>query len=661
MALTAGDATARPKEVGHQDHQNKNHRVKDAVKHIGVLGHGAFVLRFMEALFGWVGWRFWRCGGAHMLATLRPASYENQMAHRQAIDQIPDHLKPFIAEQDPSLYTPIDHAAWRYILRVSRTFFSAHAHSKYLEGLDETGISTESIPLISEMDQRLKRFGWRAVAVSGFIPPAIFMEFQSLGILPIACEMRTLEHLSYTPAPDIVHEAAGHAPIISDPEYSAYLRAYGEVSRKAIFSKEDAALYDAIRDLSDIKENPQSTLDEISDAQAKLDRLASAIVEVSEANLLARMNWWTVEYGLVGDLKHPKIYGAGLLSSVGESFHCLRPTVEKREFTLDCLNTTYDITKPQPQLYVTPSFDRLTHVLEEFARTMAFRKGGAESLEIARRAGTVTTSQLDTGVQISGVLERFDTDAKGLVTFLKYSGGSQISYRDQELAGHGPQAHAEGFSSPLGPIRLVDGSITEPAQLSDQELKVLPRLEFVSGIELVGEFVSSIRKDSKAIVIQYKNVTVRRGSTLLFDPSWGVYDLACGSHVPSVFGGAADRARFISGLGGYRERPRTPKCNLTPENKRLNEIFAEIRKVRESGWVKESLALLAELHKELDQKYPADWLSRIELLELNAEYELAAPWAKDCLIRLSSIAAQNSVEKEMIERGLEIVGAVFPT
>ncbi|MFM2153609.1 MAG: hypothetical protein RL199_2044, partial [Pseudomonadota bacterium] len=64
---------------------------------------------------------------------------------------IPDHLRPFIARQDPSLYTPIDHAAWRFILKVSKAFFAKTAHRKYLDGLDETGISSERIPLISEM------------------------------------------------------------------------------------------------------------------------------------------------------------------------------------------------------------------------------------------------------------------------------------------------------------------------------------------------------------------------------------------------------------------------------------------------------------------------------------------------------------------------------
>src|SRR5690606_15676947 len=101
------------------------------------------------------------------------------------MDPVPNYLKQFVARQNYDSYTAIDHAGWRYIMRISRAFFKKHAHPKYLEGLTATGITTDRIPRISEMDEKLKRFGWRAAAVTGFIPPAVFLEFLSLGILPI--------------------------------------------------------------------------------------------------------------------------------------------------------------------------------------------------------------------------------------------------------------------------------------------------------------------------------------------------------------------------------------------------------------------------------------------------------------------------------------------
>jgi len=301
-------------------------------------------------------------------------------------ETIPSHLLAWTVEQRPELYTAIDHAVWRYVLRVSGAYFRRVAHPAYLEGLRATGLQTERVPRIDEMDAAMRRLGWRAVAVSGFIPPQVFMEFQSLGILPIACDMRLLEHALYTPAPDVIHEAAGHAPIIADPDYRDYLRAYGEISRQAVYSDEDMRLYRAIRRLSELKEEADADPGEVAAAQRAFEELAAAMTELSEAAELARMYWWTVEYGLVGPLDDPKIYGAGLLSSAGESWRCLRPEVAKVPLTVDCVKTAYDITRPQPQLFVTPDFPHLRAVLEEFAATMACRTGGVAALDKALAA-----------------------------------------------------------------------------------------------------------------------------------------------------------------------------------------------------------------------------------------------------------------------------------
>ena len=117
-----------------------------------------------------------------------------------------------------------------------KSFFEKHAHHSYVNGLEKTGITIDKIPRVDEMDKKLSEFKG-AVCVRGFIPPSAFMELQSRGILAIAADMRTLEHLTYTPAPDIVHEAAGHAPIISDPSYAEYLYNYGEVASKQFLQK----------------------------------------------------------------------------------------------------------------------------------------------------------------------------------------------------------------------------------------------------------------------------------------------------------------------------------------------------------------------------------------------------------------------------------------
>jgi len=560
-----------------------------------------------------------------------------------ASEIIPDYLKPFIAKQDAQLYTPIDHASWRFILRASQDFFRKNAHPKYLSGLEETGISAERIPLVEEMDEKLKRFGWRAVAVSGFIPPAVFMEFQSLGILPIACEMRTLEHLAYTPAPDIVHEAAGHAPIIADPEYSTYLRAYGEISRKAIFSDQDMAVYEAVRNLSIVKEDPASSVEDIAHAQKQLDEAGASVSYLSEATLMARMNWWTVEYGLVGSPNNPKIYGAGLLSSLGESFHCLSKRVRHVPLSLGCIDQTYDITKPQPQLFITPDFQHLTNVLHEFATTMAFKTGGKAGLAKAVEAKTVCTAVLDTGIQISGVIDAF-REIGGKIAYLHARGPTQLAYGDVEIENQGPDYHREGFSTVIGKIA------TESTEGEDGRT----RLSFESGIQVIGKKEFEVTRDGKRILIRFTDCKIHtRDGEFLYKPEWGPCDLAMGASVVSVFGGPADRKNYLAKTGGFKQSPMPPKCNLTEENRGLNVLYAEIRKLREAG--KGALEDLARVEAALEKDYRSDWLLRLEILELAELRGLTLPFESRLRERLEAIRGLSADRNELITRGLALL------
>ena len=290
------------------------------------------------------------------------------------IENIPKHLKQYIVDQEYERYTIIDHKVWSFIMDISIPFFKKHAHQSYYDGLNKTGITLDKIPSIKNMNEKMSKIGWGAVPVRGFIPPWAFMEFQALGILPIACDMRSSEHLTYTPAPDIVHESAGHSPIIINEEYSYYLKQYGKIASKAIFSKEDERIYFAIRKLSDLKEDRQATKEEIDNAEEELKNARAAETKPSEATLLSRLHWWTVEYGLIGTIDDPKIYGAGLLSSVGESQNCLKSNIKKIPLTIDCINYSYDITEQQPQLFVAKDFSDLVDILSEFEKTMAFNK-----------------------------------------------------------------------------------------------------------------------------------------------------------------------------------------------------------------------------------------------------------------------------------------------
>lgn len=573
---------------------------------------------------------------------------------------LPVHLQRYIVEQNYAKYSPLDQAVWRFILRQLRAFLTLHAHQGYLEGLAKTGIDVETIPKISDISAKLEKFGWRALPVSGFIPPAAFMELQSLSVLPIASDLRTLEHLLYTPAPDIVHEAAGHAPFIADPEYADYLRKYAQVARKAILSKEDLDLYEAIRVLSDLKENPESTAEEINAAQDRLDHLSKSSTHVSEATELGRMNWWTAEYGLIGDLKNPRLFGAGLLSSVGESKLCLSEKVKKIPLTVDCIKQSYDITEPQPQLFVTPNFHHLGEVLEQMAAAMAFRVGGLAGLKKAQRAATVNTAEWSSGLQASGVLAEISED-RGEPTYLRFEGPCQLSCDEKQLAGHSQSYHAQGFSSPVGFLRDFD---QDPANLQAKDLSGLGLREneravlmFESGVKVDGVFKKALFHDGRLLLLTFEQCKVTQKDRVFFEPAWGTYDMAVGAKIKSVFGGAADR-------GAYGETDdfvaaRVPERKYSENEKNLHSQYRKIRELRESGTRAEEMSRsLATLVQEHDARFPSDWLFQVEALELILNRGPAPELEKRVRENLERIKKTKPEAREIIDDGISQAGKI---
>ena len=573
--------------------------------------------------------------------------------------QLPKHLRKYIVEQNYEKYTPVDQACWRFILRQLKNFLSKHAHDCYVDGLNKTGIDTEIIPKIEDISKKLEKFGWRALPVSGFIPPAAFMELQSLSVLPIASDMRSLDHLMYTPAPDIVHEAAGHAPILVHPEFADYLRQYAQVAVKAIISKEDLDLYEAIRVLSDIKENPNSTEEEVEAAQKNLDTFGKSISHVSEASELSRMNWWTAEYGLIGDIKNPKIFGAGLLSSVGESRWCLSAEVKKIPLTVDCIKQTYDITEPQPQLFVTPDFKTLSKVLDQMANKMAFRVGGLDGLHKAIRAATVNTAELNSGIQISGkIVEALVGDDTKTPIYVRLEGPCQLSYNDQELAGHDNGYHGQGFGTAVGFFKKSPDKC--PSLYSEDELKSLDisagsnvAIEFTSGVRVEGKLINTLRRDGKLILMSFENCKVTYFGRVLFEPSWGVYDLAIGSRVTSVFGGPADRESF-----GETEdfiAARVPQRKFTEQELLRHHQYASLRSLRGSKASAAELILrLKKLIETHSNSFPQDWLFTLEALEIVINLCPDTNFEGELRGKLDSMMSKDKQNAQIIRDGLAL-------
>lgn len=573
----------------------------------------------------------------------------------QVVQELPAHLKQYVVDQDYSRYTPVDQATWRFILRQLKSFLATHAHESYVDGLAKTGISVESIPHVEVMCEKLQEFGWMAVPVSGFIPPAAFMEMQSLSLLPIASDMRSLEHLLYTPAPDIVHEAAGHAPILVNPQFANYLKEYAQVSKKAIISSEDLAQYEAIRDLSDIKEHPNSTPQEIAAAEERLNKINANISHISEAALLGRMNWWTAEYGLIGDLKSPKIFGAGLLSSLGESSECLSNKVKKVPLTVDCVDTTYDITEPQPQLFVAKDFLDLSKVLHQLEDRLSYKRGGLHGMTTAQKAKTVNTVELNSGLQISGKLTDIMTSKNEEIFYYKFSGPVQLSELGQQIEGQGPSAHAEGFSSPLGFLAASTKCLSEwtSDELKKQQIEVdaQTKLTFSSGVIVAGQVTGlTYSKNKRLMILSFKNCTVTYKDQVLFAPEWGTFDMAVGSEVRSVFAGAADRGKYAVKVEDFVPKI-IPKKQYTANEIAKHTIYQTIRDVRELK-IPYSLAQMEEVFEELRKDFPNEWLAFLEILELTYHVPGLAPLQKKCMQEIQRIKEQSPEKKEYVDLGL---------
>lgn len=578
---------------------------------------------------------------------------ETHFESNPLIDRLPKHLKQFIKPQVYDDYTPINQAVWRYVMRKNVDYLSKVAHSSYLEGLQKTGLEIDNIPNMYGMNRILKEIGWAAVAVDGFIPPNAFMEFQAYNVLVIACDIRQLEHIEYTPAPDIIHEGAGHAPIIANPEYAEYLRRFGEIGCKAISSARDYELYEAIRLLSILKEAEDTPEEEIKKAEEQVDFLQNNMGELSEMSRIRNLHWWTVEYGLIGTVDNPKIYGAGLLSSIGESAWCMTDNVKKIPYDISAADQSFDITKPQPQLYVTSDFAQLSQVLEEFANKMALRTGGLSGIQKLINSKALGTIELSTGLQISGVFTNVIED-EGKPVYVQTTGKTALSYREKELVGHGTEYHAEGFGSPIGKLKGINLAIEE---MSPRDLRAYDiyegeqvTLEFEGNIKVVGEIVTGTRNlQGEILLIKFKNCTVTHNDTVLFQPEWGIYDMAVGKKVISAFSGPADVNSFD--MINHVPSSQTIKQKKSAEREELEKLYLSVRNIREG---KPATTTLKEAFASVSAGHPNDWLLSVEIAEL-AKKEGNSDLVDKVLNHLEKVKTNRPEIVHLVDNGLELI------
>jgi phenylalanine-4-hydroxylase len=579
------------------------------------------------------------------------------MELNEVTEKLPKHLLQFVVDQPYNAYTPIDQAVWRYVMRQNYHHLRKVAHESYVQGLQLAGLDIEQIPTMYGMNRILKSIGWAAVAVDGFIPPGAFMEFTKYNVLVIAADIRTLEHIEYTPAPDIIHESAGHAPILAMPEFAAYLKEIGEAGSKAFSSKKDAALYKAIRHLSIIKEDPSTKMEEVLEAESAIEEIQNNMGEPSEMALIRNLHWWTVEYGLIGTLDNFRLYGAGLLSSIGEGMSCLNMDVKKLPYSLEAMHYNYDITKPQPQLFVTPDFAHLTTVLEQFKKLMAWTTGGLDGIKKAIASEQTGTVVYSSGLQVTGTFTHFiASEEKPL--FIQTTGPTALSFKNVQLNGYGRDRFEAGFSSPVGKLSAEKKPLED---FSDQDLtrRGIERsktcfLNFENGIVVEGQLRDIIRsREGKIIILELHHATVRyNGEVILVEPQ---YSMAVGESIISAFAGPADVEAFQPTVLVPHEKMH--KITHDQESLRLHELY---RKVREARSERKLIPQMESVWTTLFHNFPEEWLLPLEILEILESVQGYEQLRADIRSYLAQQKEKKPQLENLISNGLKLLNMSEP-
>jgi phenylalanine-4-hydroxylase len=296
----------------------------------------------------------------------------------------------------------------------------------------------------------------------------------------------------------------------------------------------------------------------------------------------------------------------------------LGPQVKKIRLSIDCINQAYDITEPQPQLFVAESLEHLPAVLTELEQTLSYKKGGLSSLQKALRSETVTTTVFEQALSVSGKLSQILTESDSL-SFLKWEGPVQISHQEKELPEQGRERHPHGFSSPMGKWKKFPEQ--SPSSLSDSDLHRIGlkknqkcQLEMASGFLIEGTLLNWVRTDNQLCLLQWTDCTVRKGDQVFYEPGWGLFDQVVGEAVISVHAGPADRENY----GDYElGKVSTSPGRLSPYSPLENKVsvyYDGLRKMRDEA--KASVTDLKKIAGQILSQAPQEWLLNVEILEI---------------------------------------------
>jgi phenylalanine-4-hydroxylase len=244
-------------------------------------------------------------------------------------------------EQPYDLYSEANHATWQALMNRMKERWARYANPRFLQGLEVLQLDWQRIPRLEDINRFMApRTGFRAKAVSGYVPAYRFFACLKEREFPTTITIRDGARLDYLPEPDIFHDVAGHVPMHTDPAFAEALVRFGRCAERAALRAR-----------------------EITDPAERTRRLANMI------RGMARFFWFTVEFGLMRGAKpgELKVYGSGLLSSHGELAHSIdSPEVQRYPIQLEwVINQAFEIDRYQPLLFIIDSFDHLFELVGE--------------------------------------------------------------------------------------------------------------------------------------------------------------------------------------------------------------------------------------------------------------------------------------------------------
>lgn len=242
-------------------------------------------------------------------------------------------------QQPFELYSEANHRAWKALYERMSPRWEKYANEHFMRGISSLCLDPSRVPKLDDVNQFLNPLtGFKAKAVSGYVPAYLFFDCLRNREFPTTITIRREDKLDYLPEPDVFHDIAGHVPMHTDRAFADTLVRFGECARLA------AEIGNGIKD-----------------EQEKLHRLESII------KAMARFFWFTIEFGLMRDQSGLKVYGSGLLSSYGEIQHSIEsPLVQRYPIQLEwVVNQYFEIDHYQPLLFVVDSFDHLFSLVGE--------------------------------------------------------------------------------------------------------------------------------------------------------------------------------------------------------------------------------------------------------------------------------------------------------